>query len=316
MQTLPGGQQQLSDPKVILVTEASTGIGRLAVGALAHGGHTVYAGIADCRGSRRRQADRFRAYARDHGVDARPIALDPTADRSATSAVARIVREQGRLDVIVHNALQPMFGPAEAFAPAQLIAVYDRGIVGVQRLMRAALPHMRRRAQGLMIWVVSSAASGGAAPYLAFYCSLAAALEALAVQYARELARWGIDTSIVVPGMFGEIFSPLKEALPPEDAVRAAEYEAGVNRGLEQTIRDAALRIMPKDPIPGAAVGAIAMIVEMPAGDRPFRICVDPAHDGAEVVMPVLDRVREEMMRRLGLADLLSRRCHRSDRER
>lgn len=302
----PGRPAQMSDPKIILVTEASSGIGPLAVGALAHGGHTVYAGIADRTGSGRRPADRVRAYARDHGVDARPVALDPRFDRSAASAIARIIREQGRIDVIVHNTLQPMFGPAEAFSPAQVAAVHDRGIIGPQRLMRAVLPHMRRRAQGLVVWVVSSAASGGATPYLAFYCSLAAGLDTLAVQYARELARWGIGTAIVVHGMFGETFSPLKAALRPDDAVRAAEYEAGANRGLEQAIRHAARRLLTNDPIPGAAAGAIAMIVDTPAGDRPFRICVDPAHDGAEVVMPVMDRVREEMIRRLGLADLLS----------
>ena len=56
--------------------------------------------------------------------------------------------------------------------------------------------------QGLLVWVSSSSSAGGTPPYLSPYFAAKAAMDALAVQYARELSRWGIETSIIVPGAF------------------------------------------------------------------------------------------------------------------
>ncbi|MFC3123429.1 SDR family NAD(P)-dependent oxidoreductase [Pseudoroseomonas globiformis] len=296
----------MSQPKVILITEAPGSLGNLTAGALGHGGHTVYAALQDCRGGNRAQATRLRAYAREQGIDIRPIELNPTADRSATCAIARILREQGRIDVILHNALPRIFGPAEAFSTAQLARAHDRSILGTQRLMRAALPAMRRQSQGLMAWLISSASTGGAAPYLAFHCAIVAGLEAMAVQYAREIAPWGIESSIVVAGMFSEAVMPLTDALQPDDTARVTEYEAGATQGLAEAIREAVRRVTPAGAILGAAAGAVAMIVDLPAGERPFRFYVDPVRDGAEVVIPVMDRVRDEMIGRLGLTGRLA----------
>lgn len=295
----------MSNSKIILVTEASEGVGPLIVGALAHGGHIVYAAVDGCTGSASRQAVRFRSYAAAQGVDVRPITLDPTADRSVGSASRRIMREMGRIDAVIHNGMQPIFGPAEAFLPAQLATSYDRSILGAQRVMRAILPHMRHRSQGLVVWLASNAAAGGAAPCHAFHCSIAAGVEAMAVQYARELARWGIETSIVMPGLFGELTNPFRDALRPDDTERVVEYEAGPNRGLGDAVRSAGLQLVSNDDVPGAAAGAVAMIVDTPFGERPFRVHVDPAQDGADVAASVMDRIREEMIRRLGFADLL-----------
>jgi NAD(P)-dependent dehydrogenase (short-subunit alcohol dehydrogenase family) len=61
---------------------------------------------------------------------------------------------------------------------------------------------MRAAKQGLLVWVSSSSSAGGTPPYLAPYFAAKAAMDALAVQYARELSRWGIETTIVVPGAF------------------------------------------------------------------------------------------------------------------
>ena len=66
---------------------------------------------------------------------------------------------------------------------------------------------------------------------------------------------------------------------------------------------------MPPDADASAVADAIVKGVDTPFGKRPFRVHVDPTQDGAEVVNAVCDRVRAEMLRRVGLADLLSPRA-------
>jgi hypothetical protein len=68
-------------------------------------------------------------------------------------------------------------------------------------------------------------------------------------------------------------------------------------------------KIVPDDADPGAVAGAIAVIVDTRFGERPFRVHVDPSNDGAAVAFAVIDRVREEMLRRVGFGDLLKPRA-------
>jgi NAD(P)-dependent dehydrogenase (short-subunit alcohol dehydrogenase family) len=95
-----------------------------------------------------------------------------------------------------------VFGPAEAFTPEQLVQVYDTNVLSTQRVNRGALPQLRKQRKGLILWVGSTSTRGGTPPYLAPYFAAKAAMDALAVSYATELNRWGIETSIIVPGAF------------------------------------------------------------------------------------------------------------------
>ena len=84
---------------------------------------------------------------------------------------------------------------------------------------RAALPAMRARGRGLIVWVGSSSTRGGTPPFLGPYFAAKAAMDALAVSYAAELAPWGIETTIMVPGAFtsGTNHSPIRASqLIPE----------------------------------------------------------------------------------------------------
>jgi hypothetical protein len=67
--------------------------------------------------------------------------------------------------------------------------------------------------------------------------------------------------------------------------------------------------IVPPEADVSAVAEAIVKVVDTPFGKRPFRVHVDPTQDGAEVVNMVLDRVRTEMLRRIGLADVLTPRA-------
>jgi NAD(P)-dependent dehydrogenase (short-subunit alcohol dehydrogenase family) len=187
---------------VILITGASSGFGRLTAEALARAGHTVYGSMRDISGRNAKTAAEMAAVSTSNGVDLRAIELDVQSESSVNAAVDQIIGESGRIDVLIHNAGHMMFGPAEAFTPEQFAQQYDVNVLGTQRVNRAVLPHMRRAKQGLLVWVSSSSSAGGTPPYLAPYFAAKAAMDALAVQYARELARWGIETAIVVPGAF------------------------------------------------------------------------------------------------------------------
>jgi NAD(P)-dependent dehydrogenase (short-subunit alcohol dehydrogenase family) len=135
-------------------------------------------------------------------VDLRAIELDVLSQESVDAAIKTIISENGRLDVVIHNAGHMVFGPAEAFTPEQLAQLYDTNVLSTQRVNRAALPHLRAQEKGLIVWVSSSSTRGGTPPYLAPYFAAKAAMDALAVSYAGEMARWGIETSIIVPGAF------------------------------------------------------------------------------------------------------------------
>jgi NAD(P)-dependent dehydrogenase (short-subunit alcohol dehydrogenase family) len=290
---------------IIVITGASSGFGALAARALARAGHTVYASMRETTGRNAPQVKEVEKYAAEHDVDLRAIELDVSSQESSDAAIRKIVADNGRLDVVVHNAGHMVFGPAEAFTPEQLAELYDVNVLSTQRVNRAALPQLRKQGKGLVVWVSSSSAAGGTPPYLAPYFAAKAGMDALAVVYARELTRWGIETSIIVPGAFTGGTNHFAHAGSPDDKARAAEYEAGPYAGFADEVLKGFASIVPADTDVGAVAEAIVKVVDAPFGKRPFRVHIDPTQDGAEVVNAVSDRVRAEMLRRIGLGDLL-----------
>jgi NAD(P)-dependent dehydrogenase (short-subunit alcohol dehydrogenase family) len=299
--------------KIILITGASSGFGRLTAEALAKAGHTVYASMRDIAGRNAKNALEMAQTSKRDGVGLRAIELDVQSEPSVDAAVARIVAESGRIDVLIHNAGHMMFGPAEAFTPEQFAQQYDVNVLGTQRVNRAVLPHMRERREGLLVWVSSSSSAGGTPPYLAPYFAAKAGMDSLAVLYARELSRWGIETTIVVPGAFTKGTNHFAHSGRPADEVRAAEYEAGPYAGFGEQIQKAFAEIVPDDADASGVADAIVTVVDTPFGRRPFRVHHDPAQDGADVGFGVLDRLRAEMLRRVGMGDLLTPRHARQE---
>ncbi|MGH3293188.1 MAG: SDR family oxidoreductase [Trebonia sp.] len=293
--------------KTIVVTGASSGFGALTVRALACAGHTVYAGIRDTAGRNAPVGAELTKEAAAGGLSLHPVELDVTSQPSADAAIARILDEQGHLDVVVHNAGHMVQGPAEAFTPEQYASAYDVNVLGTQRVNRAVLPYLRAQRSGLLVWVGSSSTRGGCPPFLAPYFGAKAAMDAIAVSYAGELIRFGIDTSIVVPGAFTAGTSHFTHAGAPADTDRAAAYDARY-RTLMDEVNPRLSALIPADADPGEVADVIAGIIDLPAGQRPFRVHVDPSHDGSEVVSAVADRVRADFYRRIGLQDLLTPR--------
>lgn len=294
--------------QVIVITGASSGFGALAARALAHAGHIVYATMRETADRNAPQAAEVARYASKHAVDLRTVELDVASQKSVDVGIAKIIADNGRLDVVVHNAGHMSFGPAEAFTPEQFAELYDINVLSTQRVNRAALPQLRKQGRGLVVWVSSSSTRGGTPPYLSPYFAAKAAMDSLAVSYASELTRWGIETAIIVPGAFTKGTNHFAHSGKPADTARAAEYDNGPYAGVPEASLKGLASLEPADADVGAVAEAIVRVVDIPFGKRPFRTHVDPSQDGAEVVNGVADRVRAEMYRRIGLADLLSPR--------
>lgn len=293
---------------IILVTGASSGFGRLTSEALAKAGHTVYASMRETKSRNAPQVEQVAAFSKEQGVDLRTVELDVQSQDSVDAAVAQVIAESGRIDVVIHNAGHMMFGPAEAFTPEQFAQQYDVNVLSTQRVNRAVLPHMRGQQRGLVVWVSSSSSAGGTPPYLSPYFAAKAAMDSIAVQYARELTRWGIETSIIVPGAFTGGTNHFLHSGRPADEARMAEYEAGPYAGFGEQVQKAFAEIVPADADVSLVADAIVDVVDAPFGQRPFRVHIDPTQDGADVGFSVLDRLRAEMLHRVGLSDLLKPR--------
>jgi NAD(P)-dependent dehydrogenase (short-subunit alcohol dehydrogenase family) len=291
--------------QVIVITGASSGFGALAARALAHAGHTVYASMRETTGRNAPQVEEVKKYATEHGVDLHAVELDVASEAPAEAGIQQILADSGRLDVVIHNAGHMSFGPAEAFTPEQFAQLYDINVLSTQRVNRAALPHMRKQGRGLVVWVSSSSARGGTPPYLSPYFAAKAAMDSLAVSYASELSRWGIETSIIVPGAFTKGTNHFAHSGSPADKDRAAEYDNGPYAGVPDQALKGLASLEPADADAATVADAIVKVVDMPFGQRPFRTHIDPSQDGCEIVNGVADRVRAEMFRRIGLEDLL-----------
>lgn len=296
--------------QVILVTGASSGFGLMTAKSLAQAGHAVYASMRETKGKNAPRVAEVSEWAKAEGVDLRTVELDVQSDVSVEAGIVRVLAEAARFDTIVHNAGHMVFGPAEAFTPDQLIQQYDVNVLGAQRVNRAALPHMRQQGRGLLVWVGSSSTRGGTPPFLAPYFAAKAAMDALAVSYSTELALWGIETTIMVPGAFTKGTNHFAHSGKPADVERAAEYNAGPYAGIADKALKGLAGLEPADADPEEVAREIVRVVNTAFGKRPFRVHVDPSQDGAEIVNGVADRMRTEMYRNIGLEDLLHPRVN------
>ncbi|MBK3639860.1 SDR family NAD(P)-dependent oxidoreductase [Streptomyces sp. MBT33] len=295
----------MDQPKVVMVTGASSGFGNLTARALAEAGHIVYAGM---RATADRNAPAVAAlteFAKDRGVRITAVEMDIQKQESVDAAVDHVMTEHERIDVLVHNAGHMVLGPAEAFTPGQLAEVYDINVLSTQRVNRTVLPIMRRRRQGLLVWVGSSSTRGGHPPFLAPYFAAKAAMDALAESYAAELIKFGIETTLVIPGAYPSGTNHFAHAGTSADTGRAAEYDDLYGR-LRDTMAETLSDIFPGGREVGEVADEIVRVIGLPHGERPFRTHIDPSRDGSEVVSIMYDRIRAEFFRRTGLDELLT----------
>jgi len=278
----------------VLVTGTSSGFGRLIAATLASRGHTVVATMRDPAG---RNAEVARELGR-LSDSLHVLELDVTSDASVHDAVATAETITGGLDVVVNNAGIGAGGHAEAFTPAQLAGILDINVVGVQRVTRATLPFLRQRGRGLLL-SVSSIMGRIVIPWSAPYTASKFALEGLMESYRIELTGTGVEVAIVEPGGFATDFA--SRMLGPDDTERVASY--GERAGEPQRLWGGFMEALAKDgPDPQLVADAVAETVDAPAGQRAFRVVVDPMMGGgaATAVNETTEAVQAQLMKQLG----------------
>ncbi|KAF2721076.1 NAD(P)-binding protein [Polychaeton citri CBS 116435] len=293
--------------QVYLITGASTGFGAASVRALAKAGHTVFAGIYAPDGNLKPYEDEIATFASENKVNLTPIPLNLLSEDSITEAVDTVISKAGQIDVLIHNAGIAAFGPAESFTSDQYVQVFQINVLGPQRLNQAVLPHMRKRRSGHIVWTTSSTVYGAKLPFGAPYMASKAALDSLAMSYAGELANWGIETTILQPGLCMKTGLAAHQIHPSIPDV-AKEYmgEGAPTAGFTEKIF-AGLHGMVPDWVDSSIVAdALVELAAKPRGKKPFRITADATEDGSDVAAAVVDLNRTTYYRRLGISDQLT----------
>ena len=207
----------MTDQKIVLITGASSGIGRATAELLASRGYRVF-GTA-------RDPD---TVAPVRGVELLP--LDVRDDASVASGVEAVLGQTGRIDVLVNNAGYSVVGAIEETSPSEAQALFDTNVFGVLRMVRAVLPAMRRQGSGTIV-NTSSVLGFLPAPFMGLYASSKHALEGLSESLDHEVRGFGIRVVLVEPG-----FTKTQFGANAIHALQTIAAYAGTSRQVSDTI--------------------------------------------------------------------------------
>ena len=181
---------------VVVITGCSSGFGMLAALEFARRGDTVYATMRDTA-----KAGRLRMEAEASGVSVEVLQLDVDDSGTVQAAIEEVIRQSGKIDVLVNNAGIGRHGPVEDFDDDEVRAVFETNVFGVIRVTRAVLPHMRSDGSGTIV-NVGSIAGKVTAPFGGIYSASKHAVEALSDALYFEAHPFGIRVVLIEPGGF------------------------------------------------------------------------------------------------------------------
>jgi len=284
--------------KKVLITGGSSGFGALMVKSLIDDGHTVTASMRGVNGKNQSSAEEMAA------LGAHVVEIDVTNDESVNNGVQEAINKMGGLDVVVNNAGIGVLGIQEQFDSEEMKKLFDVNVFGVQRVNKAALPHLRNQGSGLLIQI-SSLLGRINLPFYSPYNASKWAVEALAEGYRLELSQFGVDSVIVEPGGFPTNF--FGNLIFPKDKSTDASYGpmAEAPKQMFESF-EGALAENPEQK-PQMVADAVLHLVNTPDGERPVRTVVDKMGMG-EHLGPYnehLDKIHEGILGAFGMGDML-----------
>ena len=229
---------------MVLITGASTGIGRLCGKHLASLGMTVY-------GASRSLPSSVQFYA---------LRMDVTDDASVTDGIKQIQEQQGRLDVVINCAGYGIAGAVEETSTQEAMAQFDTNFFGAHRVCRAVLPIMRQQRSGVII-NISSLAGLLAVPFQAFYSASKFAMEGMTEALRMEVRPFGIRVALIEPGDF-------KSEFPANRVNTSASVKSNVYREL----LDRCVGVMREEEKNGKEPYPVARLVERIINDPSPRL--------------------------------------------
>ena len=230
------------DSAVALITGASSGIGLVTAKALQRAGYRVF-------GTSRREVTSTDSITM--------LTFDVTDEASVTNMVAEVLKQAGRIDLLVNNAGIGLLGGAEESSTAQAQALFDVNVFGITRVTNAVLPTMRSQKQGRIV-NISSVLGLIPSPYNALYAATKHAVEGYSESLDHELRTFGIRVVLVEPGFtrtsFEASITRPDQPLAVYDSVRAGMevmMRNGVNAGdapevVANTVVKAATAVAPR----------------------------------------------------------------------
>lgn len=204
------------EPKVVLITGASRGIGWETAKKLANDGHRVYASM--------RSLSSF-----DQNIDNLPpslflLEMDITEDSSIARAFNTLSEKEGRLDVLINNAGCAVFGPVELVTVEQAKKTFEVNFFGTMRMIQAALPVMREQNKGLII-NLSSTSGIRPSPGWDIYGASKFAIEGLSEAVAAMVRHWNIYVVLLEPGTTSTDFMEKSTEIGNRKATQTAVYQ-------------------------------------------------------------------------------------------
>ncbi|MEZ5652913.1 MAG: SDR family NAD(P)-dependent oxidoreductase [Burkholderiaceae bacterium] len=190
-------------------------------------------------------------------------------------------------------------------SPDDMARVFDVNVLGVQRVMRAALPHMRAQCRGTVLYN-SSLIGRITTPFYGTYCASKWALEAIVECYRSELSGFGIESCIIEPGAMPTTF--FDGMITPNDPARETQYGefAAVPRMSARGLAEL-LQATPGQR-PERIAEAVVALLDKPFGQKPFRTVVDHTSVGQEIERynSVLHDVTRNVMTAFGIEQMLA----------
>ncbi|MDG4648928.1 SDR family NAD(P)-dependent oxidoreductase [Roseibacterium sp. SDUM158017] len=282
----------------VLITGIAGGFGKPTALALLERGHEVAGSV------RRRDGRGAGAVAELEAAGARIVEMDVTDTDGTKATVSEAIAALGGLDVVINNAGIGSYGIQELRSPEDMGRVFDVNVTGVQRVMRAALPHLRAQGRGTVLYT-SSLIGRIATPFYGTYSASKWALEAIVECYRTELSGFGIESCIIEPGAMLTAF--FEGMVTPEDPDREAGY--GDFARVPAISAEGLARMLDANPDqrPERIAEAVAALLEMPFGRKPFRTVVDHTGVGPQIehYNDVLHDVTRNVLSNFGIERML-----------